>query len=76
VLSFLLVKIQNNEPPDKIMMNVHPQRWNDHGFQWYKELVGQNVKNVVKRILVRFRDWGIELATPEKNILLSVCIRG
>jgi hypothetical protein len=27
------VKIQNNELPDKIMMNVHPHRWND-ALQW------------------------------------------
>ena len=49
----LIEKIQNDELPDKIMMNVHPQRWNDPGFQWYKELVGQNIKNQIKRILVR-----------------------
>jgi len=45
------------------MINVHPQRWNDHGFHWYKELVGQNVKNVIKRVLVKkkeFRSQNIE----------------
>jgi len=52
----LIEKIQNNELPDKIMMNVHPQRWNDHGFHWYKELVGQNVKNVIKRWMIRMTE--------------------
>jgi len=30
----LIEKIQNNELPDKIMMNVHPQRWNDKVVPW------------------------------------------
>jgi len=38
--------------PDKIMFNVHPHRWFDFGVGWVKELVGQNVKNLVKRSLV------------------------
>ena len=39
--------------PDRIMMNTHPQRWTDNPVEWTKELVWQNVKNVVKRIVVR-----------------------
>ena len=39
--------------PDKIMINVHPQRWTDNPVEWTKELVWQNFKNVVKRIIVR-----------------------
>ncbi len=35
--------------PDKIMLNTHPQRWNDRFGPWVKELVGQNMKNVVKK---------------------------
>jgi len=31
------------------MLNVHPQRWTDRPLPWVKELVGQNVKNVVKK---------------------------
>ena len=52
----LIEKIQNNELPDKIMINVHPQRWNDHGLRWYKELIGQNIKNVVKKFVIRLRN--------------------
>jgi len=51
----LIEKIQNNELPNKIMLNVHPQRWNDKFVPWVSELVGQNVKNVVKRMIVRKR---------------------
>ena len=39
--------------PDKVMLNTHPQRWTDNPVEWTKELVWQNVKNVIKRIYVR-----------------------
>jgi hypothetical protein len=29
-------------------LNIHPQRWNNNPFAWTKELLLQNVKNVVK----------------------------
>ena len=35
--------------PDKIMLNTHPQRWTDNPVEWTKELVWQNVKNVIKK---------------------------
>ena len=35
--------------PDKIMLNVHPQRWDDRFGPWVRELVWQNFKNVIKR---------------------------
>jgi len=34
--------------PDKIMLNTHPQRWDDKLWPWVKELVWQNVKNIIK----------------------------
>ena len=50
--------------PDKVMLNIHPQRWDDRFGPWMKELVWQNVKNVVKRIIIRrlhrFRNLGID----------------
>ena len=39
--------------PDKIMINTHPQRWTDNPMDWTKELVWQNIKNVVKRVIVQ-----------------------
>ena len=48
----LIEKIQNNELPDKIMINTHPQRWTDNPVEWTKELVWQNMKNVVKKFIV------------------------
>jgi hypothetical protein len=38
--------------PDQIMMTFHPQRWTDKPLPWMQELVMQNVKNVVKRIML------------------------
>jgi hypothetical protein len=42
--------------PDQIMFTFHPQRWTDKPLPWLKELVLQNVKNVVKRIVLGFKD--------------------
>jgi len=39
--------------PNKIMMTFHPQRWHEGGLPWLKELVVQNIKNQVKRVLVK-----------------------
>lgn len=41
--------------PDKIMLTIHPQRWTDNPVLWAKELVWQNAKNLVKRIVARKR---------------------
>jgi len=49
----LIEMVCQNNLPAKIMINVHPQRWHDHAWPWVKELVGQNVKNVVKKFIVR-----------------------
>jgi len=42
-----------NKLPDQIMLNIHPQRWTDNHVQWLKELVIQNLKNVIKKLMVR-----------------------
>jgi hypothetical protein len=38
--------------PDKVMFTIHPQRWHDNPLLWLKELLFQNVKNQIKRIIV------------------------
>jgi hypothetical protein len=43
----------NNNLPNKIMFTFHPQRWTDKPLPWMRELVLQNMKNVVKRFLVK-----------------------
>ena len=39
--------------PNKMMINTHPQRWTNSPMEWTKELLWQNVKNVVKYFYVR-----------------------
>ena len=39
--------------PDKAMFTFHPQRWNNKPLPWIQEFVMQNVKNQVKRVLVK-----------------------
>ena len=39
--------------PDKMMINTHPQRWNDGWLLWGRELVGQSVKNQIKKVISR-----------------------
>lgn len=45
----IIAAADKNSLPDQIMFTFHPQRWNDSPYQWTKELVAQNAKNVVKR---------------------------
>jgi hypothetical protein len=39
--------------PDKIIITLHPQPWTDNPYQWLKELALQNLKNQVKKILIK-----------------------
>ena len=49
---------RSGELPRWIIINTHPQRWNDPGYRWVRELILQNVKNLLKSILVRLRRRG------------------
>jgi hypothetical protein len=44
--------INKNGLPDQIMINTHPQRWSNNPIAWTKELIAQNIKNEMKRILL------------------------
>lgn len=39
--------------PDKIMLTVHPQRWDNRPLPWIRELIWQNIKNVGKKIITK-----------------------
>jgi hypothetical protein len=43
--------------PPRVMITVHPQRWNVAFLPWAKELLWQNVKNQGKLVLVLLRRW-------------------
>lgn len=51
----IIKALQDNQLPDQLMITTHPQRWFDFGFDWIKELVLQNTKNIVKRMIVLIR---------------------
>ncbi len=44
--------------PQNMMFTIHPQRWSDDILPWVSELVFQNARNVVKRILLSVRKDG------------------
>lgn len=48
----LIAAVKNGKLPAKVMFTFHPQRWNDNAFNWTKELLLQNAKNVVKRSMI------------------------
>ena len=45
--------LRNGVIPKHLMVTVNPQRWNPFGMAWCKELILQNTKNIVKRILIK-----------------------
>jgi len=49
----ILLALKKDLLPDKIMLTIHPQRWNDQWLPWIWELGWQKVKNVVKYFIVR-----------------------
>jgi len=47
----LIQAIKNDELPGKIMLSIHPNRWNDNLILWSLEFFGQNAKNIVKKLI-------------------------
>lgn len=45
--------IKDGTLPHYIMFTTHPQRWTNRCAPWFKELLLQNLKNCVKRLMVR-----------------------
>tara|TARA_B100000902_G_C27207081_1_gene862239 strand:+ start:300 stop:1070 length:771 start_codon:yes stop_codon:yes gene_type:complete len=39
--------------PGKVMFTMHPQRWHENRLLWFKELLMQNIKNQIKRLIVK-----------------------
>ena len=49
----IIKALQENKLPNQLMITTHPQRWYDFGYGWLKEFILQNIKNNIKRIIVR-----------------------
>ena len=39
--------------PNQVMFTFHPQRWHNKSIPWLKELIIQNTKNQIKKVLIR-----------------------
>jgi hypothetical protein len=51
----IIIAVEKGIFPKQAMLNFHPQRWNDNVYSWFKELIFQNAKNQIKRIVVLIR---------------------
>lgn len=54
----IIKSIADGNIPEKIIISTHPQRWTSGGLQWFKELVFQNLKNIIKVLLSGLRNTG------------------
>lgn len=53
--SQIIAAIESGDFPDKVLINTHPERWTDRLIPWTRQLVVQNLKNVVKRAIAKYR---------------------
>lgn len=51
--SDIIGALQNNELPDRLIINCHPHRWHNSVLPWLKELVWQNFKNIFKKAKIK-----------------------
>jgi len=50
----IIQAITDRKLHSRLMITVHPQRWNPIGVEWAIEYAGQNIKNQIKRLLLSF----------------------
>jgi hypothetical protein len=55
----IISALENGLLPDKIMFTFHPQRWSNNPFYWTKELVWQNIKNIIKKHFFVKKGWRV-----------------
>ena len=51
----ILTALDEGSFPRTVMFTIHPQRWTSFGYGWAKELLMQNAKNIIKRVIVKNR---------------------
>lgn len=52
----IIKALKEDRLPNQLMITTHPQRWNNIGMKWVTELFMQNVKNIVKGLIVKTRN--------------------
>ncbi|OFV67467.1 MAG: hypothetical protein SCAL_001385 [Candidatus Syntrophoarchaeum caldarius] len=50
-----VIDLLKNEVSEQICISTHPERWSDNFGSWVKDLIWQNVKNVGKAGIVKYR---------------------
>lgn len=51
----IIEAFKSDSLPRVVMLNIHPQRWSDNYYFWAKELIFQNLKNIIKKLLIKNR---------------------
>lgn len=51
----LIAAAEQGSLPNQVMINFHPQRWTDNRLLWTSEKYIQQVKNMAKYLLIRYR---------------------
>jgi hypothetical protein len=51
LIAWLDTRPENNV----LMITTHPQRWTDNRMEWIQEFILQNLKNIIKAILIKIR---------------------
>jgi len=51
--SHIIAALEAGGFPNQVMLTLHPQRWTDNKLLWVQEFIAQNLKNQVKRWMVK-----------------------
>lgn len=49
----LILGIEDGKLPPHVLLTTHPQRWTNSKSLWWRERVGQTIKNSIKRLCIR-----------------------
>ncbi len=60
----IIKALRKNNFPHVVIFTFHPQRWTNNVFLWSMEFIAQNLKNIVKAIIVR-RQTGESLSAKQ-----------
>ena len=51
----LIAWLDTHPENNVLMITTHPQRWTDNRMEWIQEFILQNLKNIIKAILIKIR---------------------
>jgi len=59
--------VRKGDLPYQVMINTHPQRWEERIFPWLWEGGSQSIKNLIKRIVIRRQETGKGITTSSRH---------